>query len=166
MHLDFFTLLFYSIVAFGAGCYTKRSDKRSSRKEFIKIPNKNRTILFVVRLTDFSSANNHIPLGGFLTLVEFRTYGRYYYYKKHFILFLRHASAGINVKVFDDSILAQNIEMFSKIGSLPHLSIENDYLPPSLKTFMISRIQIEGNVIYNFAQYQIILRGKIILCKL
>lgn len=106
------------------------------------------------------------PSGGSLNLVEFRTYGQYYYHKKHLILFLRHASSGVSVKVLDDSILAQNIEMFSKIGSLPHLNVEKDYFPSGLKTYQISRLQKEGNVVYNCVQYQIILIEKIILCKL
>jgi hypothetical protein len=72
----------------------------------------------------------------------------------------------MNVEVLDDSILAQNIELFSKIGSLPPLCVITGYLPSDLKTYVIDQLQTEGNVVYNCAQYQMILRGKIILYKL
>jgi len=78
-----------------------------------------------------------------------------------------HVSNNMNVEVLDDSILAQNIELFSKIGSLPPIYVITGYLPSDLKPYVIDQLQTEGNVVYNCAQYQMILRGnKIILYKL
>jgi hypothetical protein len=106
------------------------------------------------------------PSGGSLTLVEFKSYGRYYYYKKELTLFVMHIPAGMNVEVLDDSILAQNIVLFSKIGSLPSLRIFIGYLSPDFKTYIINCFQTEGNIVYNCAEYQIVLKDKIILYKL
>jgi hypothetical protein len=106
------------------------------------------------------------PSGGSLTLVEFRSYGQYYYYKKELVSFMMHVPVDMNVEVLDDSILAQNIELFSKIGSLPPLRVVTGYLPSNLRTYIIDQFQTEDDVVYSCTQHQMILRDKIILYKL
>jgi hypothetical protein len=107
------------------------------------------------------------PSGGSLTLVEFRSYGQYYYYKKAPILFMTHVPNNINIEILDDSILAQNIELFSKIGSLPSIHTITNYLPSNLKAYIIDQFQAKSDIVYNCMQYRmVILRDKMLLYKL
>jgi len=123
-----------------------------------------RFALFFITFTSLTALLQTViyPSGGSLTLMEFRSYGQYYYYKKNFLSILEYSATYINIKVLDDTILAQNIYLFSRTGILQPLNVFTDYLISSHKANIIKQFEMTGDVIYNCASYKSILKDEML----
>jgi hypothetical protein len=117
------------------------------------------SVVLFASLTSMLQGAVH-PSGSLLTIVEFMEYGKYYFYKKDVTLFMSYLPPGMNVRVYDDSILASNLQLYARVGYLP-LNATNDYLntlPLAVKVKTLTHLVAVGNVIYS-SGHQFILIG-------